>query len=170
MKQDAALLAQARQDPVVCNMQKVWGLEWTRDQETRLCWRGHKSPARDFGGQRVEKRGAGERWTMVGKRGSWGTRTVHVNYIIYIQVWSFARASWRFACPSRAGKESSCGQEERQWWQGSVRDDLLLQQGSEHVPHGSLQGVQAVKLTCLGTLEKRSIRLVATSHDLQYIW
>lgn len=51
----------------------------------------------------------------------------------------------------------------------SVWKNLLLQQGREHVPHGSLQGVQAVKLTCLGTLEKRSTRLVATSRDLQYI-
>lgn len=48
-------------------------------------------------------------------------------------------------------------------------ENLLLQQGSELVPHGSLQTVQAIKLTCLGTLEERSTRLVATSHDLQYI-
>lgn len=29
-------------------------------------------------------------------------------------------------------------------------ENLLLQQGSEHVPHGLLQGIQAIKLTCLG--------------------
>ena len=48
-------------------------------------------------------------------------------------------------------------------------ENLLLQQGSKHVSRGLLQAIQAIKLTCLGILEERSTRPVATSCDLQYI-
>jgi len=48
-------------------------------------------------------------------------------------------------------------------------ENLLLQQGSEHVSHASLQAVQATQLTCLGTLEERSSRLVGMCCDIQYI-
>lgn len=51
----------------------------------------------------------------------------------------------------------------------SGQENLLQEQGSEHVPDCSVRAAQAINLPCLGTLEQRSSRLVAVSCDLQYI-
>lgn len=140
----------------------------------RLCWRGPKSPAAalDFGGQKVERRGAGDK-PREGKEGVEGAEqptsiilSIYKREGLHVPTggWHALQSRQRGADVVR--RRGGGGRAERTT---SGWENLLSQQGSECVPHGSLQALQAIKLTCLGTLEERSTRLVATSCDLQYI-